>query len=131
MVRSGIAIPEGMTIGAAATNNSEIRRRLEKARLEVERGQGFTGPLTTTNLFPTAAMQMFRVGEETGTLEDQLTAASEYFDTELTQRIRKFTTLFEPAMIIGVGLTVGFVAVALVSAMYGILDGVKEPLSAS
>jgi type IV pilus assembly protein PilC len=131
MVRSGIAIPEGMTIGAAATNNSEIRRRLEKARLEVERGQGFTGPLTTTNLFPTAAMQMFRVGEETGTLEDQLTAASEYFDTELTQRIRKFTTLFEPAMIIGVGLTVGFVAVALVSAMYGVLDGVKEPLSAS
>ena len=131
LVRSGIAIPEGMTIGAAATKNGEIRRRLEKARLEVERGQGFTGPLNSTNLFPTAAMQMFRVGEETGTLEDQLTAASEYFDTELTQRIRKFTTLFEPAMIVGVGLTVGFVAVALVSAMYGVLDGVKEPLSAT
>jgi type IV pilus assembly protein PilC len=129
MVRAGIAIPEGMAVGSATTKNSEVRKRLEVARIDIEGGQGFAGPLTNTGLFPTAAHQMFRVGEETGTLDDQLTAASEYFDTELTQRIRRFTTLFEPAMIIGVGLTVGFVAVALVSAMYGVLDGVKEPLN--
>lgn len=131
MVRSGISIPDGMAIGAAATKNTAMRQRLERARLEIERGQGFAAPLIATNLFPAAATQMFRVGEETGTLDTQLAAASEYFDTELTQRIRKFNALFEPAMIIGVGLTVGFVAVALVSAMYGVLDGVKEPLSQS
>lgn len=129
MVRAGIAIPQGMAVGTAATKNSEVRKRLDVARLEIEGGQGFAGPLTDTGLFPMAANQMFRVGEETGTLGDQLTAASEYFDTELNQRIRRFTMLFEPAMIIGVGLTVGFVAVALVSAMYGVLDGVKEPLN--
>lgn len=128
-VRAGIAIPEGMNIGSAATKNSEIRRRLERARNEIEDGHGFATPLVATNLFPSAASQMFRVGEETGTLDSQLMAASEYFDTELTQRIRKFTALFEPAMIVGVGLTVGFVAVALVSAMYGVLDGVKDSQS--
>ena len=55
-----------------------------------------------------------------------MAAASEYFDTELEVRIKRFTTMFEPLMIIGVGLMVGFVAVALVSAMYGVLGGVKD-----
>ena len=68
---------------------------------------------------------MFKVGEETGTLDEQLEVASLYFDRELESRIKKFTTMFEPLMIVFVGLIVGFVAVALVQAMYGVLDGVK------
>ena len=102
------------------------RKRLEVAREEMLRGSGFSGPLAATNLFPGAAKQMFKVGEETGTLDEQLAAASEYFDSELEVRIKRFTTMFEPIMIIGVGLMVGFVAVALVSAMYGVLGGVKD-----
>jgi type IV pilus assembly protein PilC len=96
------------------------------AREDMLRGSGFSGPLAATNLFPGAAKQMFKVGEETGTLDEQLAAASEYFDSELEVRIKRFTTMFEPIMIIGVGLMVGFVAVALVSAMYGVLGGVKD-----
>ena len=69
---------------------------------------------------------MFKVGEETGTLDQQLEVASLYFDRELESRIKKFTTMFEPMMIIFVGLIVGFVAVALVQAMYGVLDGAKS-----
>ena len=56
----------------------------------------------------------------------QLEVASIYFDRELESRIKKFTTMFEPIMIVFVGLIVGFVAVALVSAMYGVLGGIKE-----
>jgi len=52
--------------------------------------------------------------------------ASTYFDRELESRIKKFTTMFEPLMIIFVGAIVGFVALALVSAMYGVLGGIKE-----
>jgi type IV pilus assembly protein PilC len=69
---------------------------------------------------------MFKVGEETGTLDDQLEIAAIYFDRELESRIKRFTTLFEPIMIVFVGLIVGFVAVALVSAMYGVMGGLKE-----
>jgi type IV pilus assembly protein PilC len=69
---------------------------------------------------------MFKVGEETGTLDQQLQVASLYFDRELESRIKKFTTMFEPLMIVFVGLIVGFVAVALVQAMYGVLDNMKE-----
>jgi type IV pilus assembly protein PilC len=51
--------------------------------------------------------------------------AAVYYDRELDFRIKRFTSLFEPAVIIFVGLIVGFVAVALVSAMYGIFHQVK------
>jgi len=71
---------------------------------------------------------MFKVGEETGTLDDQLEVASTYFDRELESRIKHFTTMFEPLMIVFVGVIVGFVAVALVSAMYGVLNGTKADI---
>ena len=126
MVRAGVPLPDGMQTTTEATSNSVYRERLTTAREEMMKGSGFAAPLAATELFPGAAKQMFKVGEETGTLDEQLAAASEYFDTELEVRIKRFTTMFEPLMIIGVGLMVGFVAVALVSAMYGVLGGVKD-----
>ena len=126
MVRAGVPLPDGMQTTTEATSNAVYRERLTTAREEMMKGAGFSSPLAATELFPGAAKQMFKVGEETGTLDEQLAAASEYFDTELEVRIKRFTTMFEPLMIIGVGLMVGFVAVALVSAMYGVLGGVKD-----
>ena len=69
---------------------------------------------------------MFAVGENTGNLDDQLQAAASYLDRELDYRIKRFTTFIEPAVIIGVGLVVGFVAISMVSAMYGIYHQVNS-----
>ena len=68
---------------------------------------------------------MFRVGEETGTLDQQLDVAAESFNRELEAKLERATALFEPAIIIFMGVVVGFVAVALISAMYGIYNQVK------
>ena len=125
MVRAGVPLPEGMKTTTESTSNTVFRERLELAQMEMVEGGGFSKPMAATELFPGAAKQMFKVGEETGTLDKQLEVASLYFDRELESRIKKFTTMFEPMMIIFVGLIVGFVAVALVQAMYGVLDGAK------
>ena len=125
MVKAGVPLPEGMKTTTESTSNVVFRERLELAQIEMVEGGGFSKPLAATELFPGAAKQMFKVGEETGTLDKQLEVASLYFDRELESRIKKFTTMFEPLMIIFVGLIVGFVAVALVQAMYGVLDGAK------
>jgi type IV pilus assembly protein PilC len=125
MVKAGVPLPEGMKTTTESTSNTVFRERLELAQIEMVEGGGFSKPLAATELFPGAAKQMFKVGEETGTLDKQLEVASLYFDRELESRIKKFTTMFEPLMIIFVGLIVGFVAVALVQAMYGVLDGAK------
>ncbi len=126
MLRAGVAIPSAMETTIEAVSNVVYREQLDIARQQMLEGSGFTQPLIETELFPGAARQMFKVGEETGTLDQQLEVAGEYFNRELEYRIKTFTTLFEPIMIIFVGVVVGFVAIALVSAMYGVLGGVKD-----
>ena len=68
---------------------------------------------------------MLRVGEESGTLDQQLELAADYYQGELDFRLKRLTALFEPAVIVIMGLIVGFVAIALVSAMYGIFNQVN------
>jgi type IV pilus assembly protein PilC len=126
MVKAGVPLPDAMRTTTEATNNTVFRERLIEAQAEMMEGGGFAKPLARTELFPGAARQMFKVGEETGTLDAQLEVAGLYFDRELESRIKRFTTMFEPLMIVFVGVIVGFVAVALVQAMYGVLDGVKQ-----
>lgn len=128
MLKAGVPLPDAMRVTIDATNNTVFVGPLEDARTAMLEGAGFSRPLAETGLFPGAARQMFKVGEETGTLDAQLKAASEYFDSELGQRITRFTNLFEPAMIIFVGVIVGFVAMALVSAMYGVLGETRDSI---
>jgi type IV pilus assembly protein PilC len=101
------------------------REKLREAREAMLRGEGLAHPIAATGLFPAAARQMFRVGEETGTLDDQLEGAANYFERELDYKINRFTGMFEPAVIVFMGLVVGFVAIALVTAMYGIFRQVN------
>ena len=125
MTIAGVPLPEAVAVTTAATNNTVFRKGLTEARSAMLRGEGLAAPLAATGLFPGAAKQMFAVGESTGNLDEQLSAAANYLDRELDYKIKRFTTLIEPAVIIAVGVIVGFVAIALISAMYGIFNQVK------
>jgi type IV pilus assembly protein PilC len=125
MTSAGVPLPEAMSVTADATSNAVFRQGILTAREAMMRGEGLAQPLSDTGLFPAAARQMMRVGESTGTLDSQLATAATYFDRELDYKIKKFTDLFEPAVLLTMGLVVGFVAIALVSAMYGIFNQVK------
>jgi type IV pilus assembly protein PilC len=120
MVRAGVPLPEAMAVTADAANNAVYNQGLLDIREQMMEGQGLSNPVARSGLFPGAARQMFRVGEETGTLDEQLGLAAKYYNREVDVRVKRFTGLFEPAVIIFMGVIVGFVAVALVSAMYGI-----------
>lgn len=120
MMKAGVPLPEALRVTSEATSNAVYRRELGVAREAMLRGEGLATPLAATGLFPPSAKQMFRVGENTGTLDEQLQTAASYFERELDHKIKRFTTLFEPAVLLFVGLVVGFVAVAVISAMYGV-----------
>jgi type IV pilus assembly protein PilC len=125
MIKAGVDLPQAMSVTADASNNAVFKNGLGKIREQMMEGQGLAAPLAETGIFPGAAKQMFRVGEETGTLDVQLETAAAYYHRELEVRVKHFTSLFEPAVIIFMGVVVGFVAVALISAMYGIYSQVK------
>jgi type IV pilus assembly protein PilC len=125
MLRAGVDLPRSMAVTAESSNNAVYRVALEKIREAMMQGQGLAEPIAQSGLFPAAARQMFRVGEETGTLDQQLEVAAAYYGRELETKLERATALFEPAIIILMGVVVGFVAVALISAMYGIYNQVK------
>jgi type IV pilus assembly protein PilC len=125
MLKAGVSLPEAMRVTAESANNAVYSSGIATVREEMIEGQGLAGPLARTGLFPGAARQMFRVGEETGTLDAQLATAAAFYDRELDVKLKRFTSLFEPLVIIFMGVIVGFVAIALVSAMYGIYKQVK------
>ncbi|HEV7524152.1 MAG TPA: type II secretion system F family protein [Acidimicrobiia bacterium] len=120
MSRAGVPLPDAMAAAIKGANNSVFETGLQSAQTRMLEGEGLAGPIGDTGLFPEAAIQMMRVGENTGTLDVQLENASDYYSKELEYKLKKLTTLFEPAVILVMGLVVGFVAIALVQAMYGI-----------
>ncbi len=122
MVVAGVPLPEALAVASGSLKNLVYTRALSEVSLSVMEGEGIARPLIRSRLFPTTAVQMIQVGEDTGTLDTQLEVTAKYFERELDYKIKKLTALFEPAVIIVMGLIVGFVAVALVSAMYGIFN---------
>jgi type IV pilus assembly protein PilC len=125
MLRAGVPVPDAMTAANEGSNNRVYAQALATARAGMLRGEGIADPLATTGLFPRAAEQMLRVGEDTGTLDRQLSLAADFYQSELSHKIKRMTSLFEPAVILIMGAIVGFVAIALVAAMYGIFNQVK------
>jgi type IV pilus assembly protein PilC len=122
MIRAGVPLPETLTAAIEGTNNKVFEAGLHVAQERMLEGEGLAQPIADTELFPTAAVQMMRVGEDTGTLDVQLANAAEYYGRELEYKLKKLTSLFEPMVIIFMGAVVGFVAIALISAMYGVMN---------
>ena len=120
-------VPLGQTFEAviASTGNRVFQRGLNTVKEQMTSGEGFAGPLIRTRLFPPMLTQMVRVGEETGTLDTYLEQAAEFYEEELEFRIRAMTALIEPVMVVVVALIVGFIAVSLISAMYGLVGALK------
>lgn len=125
MVSAGVNLTETLAVTTESLRNRVYVKRLGEVTEQMLEGQGIAGPLARTGLFPGTATQMLRVGEDTGSLDTQLAVTAEYYETELDYKIAKLTALFEPIVIVLMGLIVGFVAVALVSAMYGIFGQVE------
>jgi type IV pilus assembly protein PilC len=124
LVGAGVTLPDAVQVSSDSTNNRVFQSKLAEVRDAMMRGAGLARPIHDSGMFPPAARQMIRVGESTGTLDEQLRTAASFYERELTYRLRKTTDLFEPIIVVGVGLVVGFVAVAQVAAMYSVYNQV-------
>jgi type IV pilus assembly protein PilC len=125
LLRAGVPIARAFDIAAAGTGNGNYVRRLAPVRERLLSGDGITEPLQSSALFGSLLIQMVKVGEETGTLDRYLDQAAEFMDDDLDYRTKQMVTIIEPMLILGVALVVGFVALSVVTPMYGILNQIK------
>lgn len=125
LLDAGVALPDALPTAVQCSENSVFKGRLAESIDGILAGQGFAEPLARTELFPRTVVQMVRVGERTGELSLQLQRAAGFYEEELTYAVDKLTAWFEPLVILFIGVVVGFVALAMVSAMYGIYNQVE------
>ncbi len=125
LVHAGVALPDAVQVAGDSTNQRVFQEKLADVREAMMRGEGLARPIAASGIFPAAARQMIRVGESTGSLDQQLRSAARFYAGELEYRLKKLADSFEPAVVILVGAAVGFVAIAQISAMYSVYSQVK------
>lgn len=125
MVRAGVPMDVALEVTRQTTGNVVFEERLRTVGDRVMSGEGMAGPLAATRLFPDMVVQMVRVSEEAGALDEHLEHLADFYEEELNYRIEQATAYIEPLVLIIVGGVVGFVATAMVSTMYGLSNAMK------
>ena len=117
---TGVTLTDSLKLAADVLGNKAYEKAVLETREGVIQGRGLADPLRDTKMFPEESVQIFRVGEQSGLLTQQLRHAATYYSGEVDYRLKNLTALIEPVVLLLIGGGTGFVAVALVSAMYGI-----------
>jgi type IV pilus assembly protein PilC len=116
---AGVPVGTSFSVVVESTRNPVYRLALREVGSQVAVGESFSRSLRVTGLFPPLVVQMVRVGEETGTLDQHLAETARMYDNVLDNRLKRLTSIIEPILIITVGTVVGLVAVSLIQTIYG------------
>jgi len=122
LVSNSVPLVQSISIAGATLNNRRISGSLEIVSLGVKRGEGIAGPLRRAGQFPPLAAHLLSVGEETGRLDSMFVRMADIYDAETRSSIRRFTSLFEPIVILVMGIVVGTLILSMLLAIVGMND---------
>jgi len=122
LVSASVPLVQSLNISRGILNNRRIAGSLEGIAQGVKRGEGIAGPLTRGGEFPPLAGHLLAVGEETGHLDTMFHRMADIYDNETRTAIRRFTSLFEPLIILVMGIIVGTLILSLMLAITGLND---------
>ncbi len=122
LLQSGVPIVRALSIVKETVGNIPLADALKKTASAIKEGKRMSSVLKSTGIFPQLAIQMIMVGEEGGNLDEMLLRTAHIYDDEVDIAVKRILTLFEPAMILLMGLVVAFVIVSMLSAIVSIND---------
>jgi general secretion pathway protein F len=122
LVASSVPLVQSIGISRGILNNRRIAGTLESIAQGVKRGEGIAAPLTRAGQFPPLAGHLLTVGEETGHLDAMFHRMADIYENETRTSIRRFTSLFEPVIILVMGLMVGTLILSMMLAITSIND---------
>jgi general secretion pathway protein F len=122
LVHNAVPLVQSLNIVREITGNSVISRAISEIADGVKKGEGVAKPMEKTGVFPPLAVHLIEVGEETGRLDVMLLELSKVYDKEVRAAIKNLIALFEPVMILVMGLVVGVIVVSMMLAIVSIND---------
>ena len=120
LIRIGLPLPETLIMTTNSSSNKFVVENLTGVHQELIRGEGLSGPMAKREVFLPLMTQMVKVGEETGNLDNTLVTVAENFDMESADKTKAAVGLIQPILTVFIGLVVGFLVLAMFSAMYSI-----------
>ncbi len=122
LVAAGVDIIKALEISGSTAGNWLVEKALTDARIKVQEGVPIAEPLTNNPLFPPMVSQMVKIGEETGELEKMLSKIADFYEDEVDSAIQSLTSIIEPIMMIGVGMMVGVIIIAMYLPMFKMMQ---------
>jgi type IV pilus assembly protein PilC len=122
MLASGVPILDGLDIVARTAGNMVVEDALYRVKAAISEGKTIAEPLAESQVFPGMVVQMIAVGEETGAMEAMLSKIADFYDDEVDAAVDALTAMLEPAMMVGLGGTVGGMLIAMYLPIFKIAD---------
>jgi len=122
LLANGVTLVAALNIVRDTMSNAYLAEAIGGVARELKEGRGLGRPMMEAGRFPMLAVHMILVGEETGRLDDMLMQVAETYDREVEVAIRKALALLQPVMIVAMALVIGFIIIAILSAMLSVYD---------
>ena len=121
LLKSGITLSEALPLTRDTTQNLAYKREFDALAATVDRGEQVSAYLRTRrHFFPDILTQMVAVGERSGNLSNTLLYLSDFYEAEVEEFTKNLSTLIEPVLMIIMGILVGFIAISIITPIYGI-----------
>ena len=122
---ASLPMPETMELAHRTAGNRVLAKAFAEVKGEVLRGRTLSKSLARNPIFSRPLVQIVRVGEESGTLDEDLMALAETYESEVDKGVASFVSLLEPALMVAIGVIVAFVAVSVVLPTYSIYGSIE------
>lgn len=120
LVANSVPLVQSIGISAAILNNRKIAGSLDAVAQGVKRGEGVAAPIRRAGVFPPLAAHLLTVGEETGRLDQMFARMADIYENDTRAAIKRFTSIFEPIVILVMGVMVGALILSMLLAITSI-----------
>ena len=122
LVGNSVGLVQAIGISAGILNNRMMAAALQGVSQGVKRGEGIANPIRKAGVFPPLAAHLLTVGEETGHLDQMFARMADIYEVDTRAAVKRFTSLFEPLVILIMGILVGALILSMLLAITGIND---------
>ena len=122
LLKSGVPLLQALKNSKDIINNQIIASTIDTVAKGAKEGKGIAGPLSHANVFPPLALSMIQVGEETGQLDTMLLKVADTYEKSLRTAMKRFIGFLEPALILGMGLIIGFIVLSMLMGIFSMTD---------
>ncbi|MBE9195615.1 type II secretion system F family protein, partial [Synechocystis sp. LEGE 06083] len=122
LTRSGVPIIQSLEIVCNTVPNKIISDAIAGAISEIQQGGMMSLALQQSKVFPSLAIQMISIGEETGELDAMMMKVADFYEDEVEQTVKALTSIIEPAMMVLIAGMVGTILLSMYLPMFSIFD---------